>query len=121
MGLRHGLLDDGVGEVGLGGLGVAGTFWLLGIETAAQVERDTLVGSLFENMVVLEVLKARYNAGKMPNLYFYRDSNGNEIDLLLASGQELIGMEIKSASTWHSSFSKGLQHFSETDHRYSNH
>lgn len=85
--------------------------YLLGIETAQQAGRDPLVGNMFENLVVLEALKTRYNQGLMPNLYFYRDSNGNEIDLLYKSGGEMTGIEIKSASTYHPSFKKSLLHF----------
>ena len=87
--------------------------YLLGIEKPEQVTRDPLVGQLFENLIVLEALKARYNQGQIPNLYFYRDSHGNEIDLLYASGRELIGIEIKSASTFTSHFKKMLLRFSE--------
>ena len=49
--------------------------FLLGIEKPEQVSRDPLVGQLFENLVVLECLKTRYNQGKLSNLYYYRDSN----------------------------------------------
>ncbi len=87
--------------------------YLLGIEKPEQVSRDPLVGQLFENMIVLEALKTRYNQGHIPNLYFYRDSHGNEIDLLYASGRELVGIEIKSASTFTSHFKKMLLRFSE--------
>ena len=87
--------------------------YLLGIEKPEQVTRDPLVGQLFENLVVLEAIKTRYNQGKTPNLYFYRDSHGNEIDLLYANGRNLIGIEIKSASTFHSHFKKMLLRFSE--------
>jgi hypothetical protein len=73
--------------------------YLLDIEQAAQVTRDPLVGQLFENLVVLEVLKARYNQGKAANLYFFRDSHGNEIDLLHKSGNQLTSVEIKAAAT----------------------
>ena len=69
--------------------------YLLDIEKARQVTRDPLVGNLFENLVVLEALKARYNQGLTPNLYFFRDSHGNEIDLLHKSANQLIGVEIK--------------------------
>lgn len=84
---------------------------MLDIETSAQVRRDPLVGQLFENLVVLEALKARLNRALKPNLYFFRDSHGNEVDLLHKSGAELTGIEIKSAATWHASFKKGLAHF----------
>jgi predicted AAA+ superfamily ATPase len=85
--------------------------YLLGIEEARQVTRDPLVGGLFENLVVLEALKARYNAARTPGLSFFRDSNGNELDLLLDSGRELRGIEIKSASTYNASFKKNLNWF----------
>ncbi|RTZ66842.1 MAG: AAA family ATPase [Aquificaceae bacterium] len=87
--------------------------YLLDIEKASQITRDPLVGNIFENLVVLEALKARYNQGKIANLYFYRDSNGQEIDLLYKSGRELLGVEIKSSSTWNSSFKKSLNNFSQ--------
>ncbi len=87
--------------------------YLLGIEKAEQVSRDPLVGHLFENLVVLEAFKARYNRGLSPNLYFYRDSHGTEIDLLYQSGREITGIEIKSAATFDASFKKTLLRFSE--------
>jgi predicted AAA+ superfamily ATPase len=87
--------------------------YLLGIERVDQVGRDPLIGNMFENLVVLEALKARYNQGLTPNLYFYRDNQGHEIDLLHKQSSELLGIEIKSASTWHASFKKALQHFDQ--------
>lgn len=89
---------------------------LLGFEEAEHVTRDPLVGSLFENLVVLEALKARLNRGRAPELYFFRDSHGREIDLLHRSGRELTGIEVKSASTYHPSFKNGLRHFGEHVH-----
>lgn len=87
--------------------------YLLGIEQEDQVTRDPLMGSLFENLVVLEALKSRYNQGVTPGLYFFRDSQGNEIDLLYKSGSALTGIEIKAASTWNRNFKKALLRFSE--------
>jgi len=77
--------------------------YLLGIEKAAQISRDPLVGSIFENLVIIEFLKLRFNQGKMANLYFYRDSNQNEIDLLIDNGTKLTAIEIKSSSTYSNS------------------
>jgi predicted AAA+ superfamily ATPase len=86
--------------------------YLLDIEKPAQINRDPLVGNIFENLIVLEALKARYNKGQPANLYFFRDSHGHEIDLLYKSGNKFTGIEIKSAQTWHKNFKKELDRFS---------
>ncbi|GAM08915.1 putative protein [Geobacter sp. OR-1] len=86
--------------------------WLLGIETESQASRDPLRGNLFENMVVMEVLKHRFNRGLRSNLYFYRDSKGNEVDLLLEFGANVFPLEIKSGATVAPDFFKGLKNFS---------
>lgn len=86
---------------------------LLGIESAAQLARDRMRGPLFENFVVAEALKHRYNNGKESNLYFYRDSHGNEIDLLAKNGTELSAIEIKSSMTYHPDFEKALRKLPE--------
>jgi hypothetical protein len=91
--------------------------YLLGIEKKTQVSRDPLVGNIFENLAVIEVLKSRYNQGRNAELYYFRDSNGNEIDLLCKTGDGLVGVEIKSASTWNNSFSKSLTNFSESNEK----
>ena len=71
---------------------------LLGIQTAEQIAAHPLKGALFETMVVNEFLKARRNAGRRDQLYFWRDNIGTEIDLVLEQGQALAGVEIKSGS-----------------------
>jgi predicted AAA+ superfamily ATPase len=85
--------------------------YLLGIETPEQLGRDPLFGSLFENMVVLEALKARVHRGKEGSLYFFRDSNGNEVDLVLDRRPEPYPIEIKSAMTYHPEFQRSLERF----------
>ncbi len=85
--------------------------WLLGIETIEQAMRDPLHGSLFENMVVADALKERLNQGRDPNLYFWRDTNGNEIDLLWEKQRKLVPMEIKSAMTWSKDFPNAIRRF----------
>jgi len=87
--------------------------YLLGIEEASQVTRDPLVGNLFECLVVLEAMKSRFNQGRSPNLWFFRDNHGNEIDLLHDAGRKLLGIEIKSSSTYNSSFKNSLLRFRE--------
>lgn len=73
--------------------------WLLGIKTVEQLQHHPLRGALFENLVVLEVMKSLRNQGLRDPLYFFRDSNGLEVDLLLehADGVQLI--EIKASQT----------------------
>lgn len=85
--------------------------YLLGIETAQQVVRDPLIGQMFENLIISECLKTQANQGKRPELYFFRDSNGNEIDVLVPQGRDLVAIEIKSASTYHPSLLKNLKKF----------
>ena len=83
--------------------------YLLGIESAQQLSRDKMRGALFENFIVMDALKRRYNLGKESNLYFYRDSHQNEIDLLLKNSSGLYGIEIKSSMTYHTDFEKALK------------
>ena len=78
--------------------------------------RDPLHENLFENMVIVEALKYRYNASKEPNLYFWRDNYGNEIDLLLEKQRNLFPVEIKSSRTWSSNFLKQIKHFQKNIH-----
>jgi len=73
--------------------------WLLGIRTVEQLQHHPLRGALFENMVVLEVLKSLRNQGLRDPLYFFRDSNGLEIDLLLEHADGLQLVEIKASQT----------------------
>lgn len=73
--------------------------WLLGIRTAEQLEIHPLRGSIFETFVVSEFIKARLNIGLRGDVYFWRDSNGNEIDLLVDHAAEWQPVEIKSGRT----------------------
>lgn len=85
--------------------------YLLEIDSPQTLARDKMRGHLFENMVIMDYLKGAYNAGKDGGLYFYRDSNGNEVDLLIKRGSEYDCIEIKSAATFHPDFTKGLRSF----------
>lgn len=84
---------------------------LLGIENVSQIARDPLLGGLFENMVVMEALKARYNAGKQPELYYFRVQGRNEVDLILNDNRQLTPVEIKAGMTFDPSFAKDLRKF----------
>lgn len=83
--------------------------WLLGIQTVEQLAVHPLRGSLFETFVVAKLLKAQLNAGERPALYFWRDSNGNEVDLLIERGGRLVPVEIKAGMTVARDFFAGLE------------
>ena len=83
--------------------------WLLGIREASQLAAHPLRGQIFETMIVSEWMKRYFNRGEKPPLYFWRDSNGNEVDLIVDSGNELTPVEIKSGQTVNRDFFKGLE------------
>lgn len=82
--------------------------YLLDIETPQQLDRDKMRGAIFENMIVMEAIKHRYNMGLEDGVFFYRDSNQNEVDLLIKQEGELTAIEVKSSMTYSSSFEKTL-------------
>ena len=85
--------------------------YLLDIDSGNIIGRDPLIGSIFENLIVLELMKARYNQGLNPNIYFFRDSNGLEVDIIYKKGSQLIPIEIKSAATFNKVFAKSIHKF----------
>jgi len=86
--------------------------FLLGITKADQMFSHPLKGAIFETYVFSELLKARYNRGKADNLYYFRDSKGNEVDVICDNGNSLSQIEIKSGQTVNSDYFKGLEYFS---------
>lgn len=86
---------------------------LLGIQNSNQIDLHPFRGALFENMIVVDMLKTRFNKAKNSNLYFWRDSMGNEIDLLLDNGSTLTPIEIKSGQTVTSNYFKGLLYWNK--------
>lgn len=77
--------------------------FLLGIKSAEQVKTHYLKGALFENLVVLELLKKRFNSGIPQDIWFFRDSNHNEVDVV-AENDRLEWTEIKSSRTFSPDF-----------------
>ena len=73
--------------------------WLLGLRDTSQLALHPMRGALFENLIVSEALKARLNAGQSPQLYFWRDNNGVEVDLMFETPAGLQTVEIKSGHT----------------------
>lgn len=86
---------------------------LLEIKTPAQMNTHYLRGNLFENMVISDFMKNDYNKGIIePSVSFWRDSIGNEVDLIHRDGDREDAYEIKSAETFNESFLKGLKYWS---------
>jgi len=83
--------------------------WLLGIREESQMAFHSSRGALFENFVIMECLKARTFQGQPPDLYFWRDSAGLEVDLLRLAGDDLHPVEIKSGQTLAKDFFDGLR------------
>ena len=82
--------------------------WLLGIQDPGQLRFHAQRGALFETWVIAELLKGRFNRGLPSNLYFWRDSAGNEIDVLVDQGERLMPIEIKSGTTLNPDYFAGL-------------
>ncbi len=81
---------------------------LLGINSENQLNTHPLRGSLFECMVITEMVKKRTNAGLPVNLYYWRDKTGHEIDVIIDEGDKLIPVEIKSSKTVNTAFFKNI-------------
>ena len=87
--------------------------YLIGIEHVDQVATHPLRGSLFENVVVTEALKHRFNRGRQFNLSFFRDAQGLECDLLYETGRGVVAIEAKSGSTIASDYFTSLNRVAE--------
>ena len=73
--------------------------WLLGWNTPEQLTKGAMWGHIFENFVFGEIIKSYYNDGIVkPPLYYYRDKDKNEIDLVIEEGDTLYPVEIKTSS-----------------------
>lgn len=83
---------------------------LLRIQQPDQLENHPLRGALFENLVIADIVKTRRHKGLMDNFFFYRDSNQNEVDLVIDDLQTLDVVEIKSSETFNTGLLKGLNH-----------
>lgn len=84
---------------------------LLGIETPEQLATHHLVGNIFENMVVCEYRKYRFNNGLPNNSYFWRDKAGHEVDILIEQAEKLVSIEIKSGKTISSDYFINLNYW----------
>jgi len=85
--------------------------WLIGIREAEQIATHPLRGSLFETFIISELMKDRFNQGERPDLFFWRDSNGNEVDVITERGGKLMPLEIKSGKTLTKESTKNLKKY----------
>ncbi len=91
--------------------------FLLDIQDETHLKNHPLRGALFETFVVTELLKKRFNSVQTNNLYYFRDNVGNEVDVLMDMGSEVIPVEIKSSQTVSDEFFKGLHYYRKLNPR----
>lgn len=88
--------------------------YLCGIDSAPTLQRSFLKGRFFETLVFNEIRKSYINNGEMQPLYYYRDSDQNEIDLVLLRNGALSCIEIKSGLTFNASNTKSFKKLKDT-------
>ncbi len=81
---------------------------LLGLETSQSIATHYLRGGLFESMIISDLIKQRYNVGLPPNIYFWRDKLGHEVDCIIDKDGKLIPIEIKAGMTISSDYFQSL-------------
>lgn len=87
--------------------------FLLGIRSVNDMQLHFAKGSLFENYVILEKIKHAWNFKTREKFYFWRETTGKELDLIVERSNELLAIEIKSGMTINSDFFKGLHSFTK--------
>lgn len=85
--------------------------YLLGITSVTSLKSHKKFGSIFENWIITEIRKNQFNRGERPTMYIFRDSGGNEIDLILEKGGEPIAIEIKSSRKFSKEMLSGLNYW----------
>jgi len=85
---------------------------LLNIQNAEMIRNHYLYGALYENFVISEMMKAQVHSGKKPSVYYWRESNGTEIDCIIElNDRETIAIEIKGGETFNKDYFKNLKNF----------
>lgn len=84
--------------------------YLLGIEQPSQLDTHPLRGAVFENIAVTEMVKNRYNIAKEPNIYFYRENSGREVDIIEETPDGLNIYEVKAGATFQTDFTKNIKY-----------
>lgn len=84
---------------------------LLGIKNEDEINLHWAKGALFENMIIADTMKNYLNRAQIPSLFFWRDSTGNELDCLIEEALRIKCLEIKTSTTLHPDFFKGLNYY----------
>lgn len=84
---------------------------LLGIRQTAELENSHFRGALFENFMITEIMKQNRNKGSNTGLFYWKENNGLEVDLLADTGKKITPFEIKSGATFNDSFLKNLRNW----------
>lgn len=87
--------------------------WLAGVDGPAMLGLSPMRGPLFESWVISEVMKHRFNLLRDATCCYYRDSNGNEVDLVVTYGARTLAIEIKSGATLAGDWFRGLRRFAD--------
>lgn len=87
--------------------------FLLGINTVEQLSTHPLRGAIFENLVITEMIKEELNNAEAPNLYFYRENSGREVDILKETAGKLDLYEVKSSATFNPAFMDNLKYLEQ--------
>lgn len=87
--------------------------YLLGIDNQTEMSRHFALGPLFENLIISDLYKQKLNNISSSKLFFFRDNTGNEVDVVIDKGSEILAIELKSTSTYSSNLKKGLDFFGD--------
>ena len=85
--------------------------WLARLTDDDRVAGGPMRGGLYENFVIVDLLKRALNRASSDRFWFYRDSKGREVDLVIERDGRLIPVEIKSSATFSTDFVSGIRHF----------
>ena len=96
-------------------VGLAG--YLLGIKQPDHIQSHPLKGALFENLALMEKVKQKLNKALDPDLYYFRDKTGHEVDIIEDIGDGVVSYEIKAGSTLHRDLFKGLNFYKSLNPR----
>lgn len=84
---------------------------LLGLKKEEDINLHWAKGALFENLIVADLMKNYFNKVEIPPMYYWRDNTGNEVDCLIDDAVRIKSVEIKSSTTIHTDFMKGLNYY----------